>query len=302
MTKGHQKNYTIYFVKINSKKHPYKYQKCKNKRKTNKKIIYMNYKIKVTPENREAIKDIAARNGMNEIGFNFESPNPMYHIEEGCFTCYPMPPKDTRNYQELTFDQFKAMFDKQETELEKWLRETKAKNLNLRELKIHVAKEETTPEKLYEEIKAKFKAADSHGLAGILYSQWNEPKEEWQPKRGDRVLVWNEKEEDAVERMFLSVIKEIENSILVVTNGYEEDFKANKTISISSYEHMKPLPPTKSEKTFKDKVIELAEKRIEHYKICEKESRENSDEHDAIEYKAIYNQFEDFLYKIKELN
>lgn len=292
----------------------------------------MNYKIKVTAENRQAIKEIAERNGMNEIGFNFEGPKQIYHIEKGCFTSFPIPQKNTRNYQELTFEQFKAMFDKQETDIEKWLRETKAKNLDFNSLSNITI---STDNYLYNRIRAKFDLKGGESLAEYLFNQWNEPKphgfceeknskctdnycdengcvarkriltepkEEWQPKRGDRVLVWNEKEEDAVERMFLSVIKEIENSILVVTNGYEEDFKANKTISISSYEHMKPLPPTKSEKTFKDKVIELAEKRIEHYKICEKESRENSDEHDAVEYKAIYNQFEDFLYKIKELN
>lgn len=247
----------------------------------------MNYKIKVTQENREAIEEIAERKGMNEKGFNFESPNPMYHIEEGCFTCYPIPPKDTRNYQEITFEQFKAMFDKQETDLEKWLRETKAKNLSLDELWNEIAGSSA-------KIGRQLKGETLSDKALILYSQWNEPKphgfceeknskctdnycdengcvarkriltepkEEWQPKRGDRVLVFDKHDCD-VEAIFLTKIEGAVNSICTVNILSENEFLNNKPFYLSCYKHMKPLTPAKSEKTFKDKVIEVIEAEI----------------------------------------
>ena len=69
----------------------------------------MNYKIKVTAENREAIKDIAERNGMNEKGFNFLINKEFYIIENNIFH---EPKRESAN-EELTFEQFKAMFDKE---------------------------------------------------------------------------------------------------------------------------------------------------------------------------------------------
>jgi hypothetical protein len=68
----------------------------------------MNYKILVTEENRLAIKDIAERNGMDEqreFSFTFG----LYMIiENDKIRNFAKQ----ANFQELTFEQFKEMFDK----------------------------------------------------------------------------------------------------------------------------------------------------------------------------------------------
>ena len=87
----------------------------------------MNYKIKATEENRLAIKDIADRNIMNEkYKWRFESCDLYYFIDKGQFVFYPEESEKSK-YQELTFEQFKEMFDKVEeklntNELNKWLK------------------------------------------------------------------------------------------------------------------------------------------------------------------------------------
>lgn len=85
-----------------------------------------NYKIKVTEENRLAIKDIADRNNMNPTNLNFCSCPQYYYVKEGIFPNLSIE-DDFLSYQEITFDQFKEMFDKVEeklntNELNKWLK------------------------------------------------------------------------------------------------------------------------------------------------------------------------------------
>ena len=290
----------------------------------------MNYKIKVTAENREAIKEIADRNGMNEIGFNFEGPNPIYHIEKGCFTTFPIPPKDPRNYQELTFEQFKAMFDKQEPDLEKWLMETKAKSLSLEELKNYIFYDMSNID--FNELRKKLGLKQGESLAQALLKQWNEPKPhgfceeknskctdnycdengcvarkriltepkaEWHPKRGDRVLVFDE-HDCAVEAIFLTKIEGAVNSICTVNVLSENEFLNNKPFYLSCYKHMKPLPPTEPEKTFKDKVIELIEDRMEDLYEKTLKSKEANDFTMASLYCAYRSEASELLEQIKE--
>jgi hypothetical protein len=83
---------------------------------------------------------------------------------------------------------------------------------------------------------------------------------EWQPKRGDRVLVWDD-DETPVERIFLTEIEGKINPIVVVDGYCEEKFLNNKNFNCSRYHHMKPLP---IEQPKKDKVAEVA------YQYCKK--------------------------------
>jgi hypothetical protein len=82
---------------------------------------------------------------------------------------------------------------------------------------------------------------------------------EWQPKRGDRVLVWDYSYQDPKERIFLSTDGHEDFPILAVRKSKEGKFKDK----IYGYKHMKPLPIEQPKETdFKTKVIELLEKRI----------------------------------------
>jgi len=343
----------------------------------------MNYKIKVTSENREAIKDIANRKGMNPLNLKLEANNIYYYVIENNVFIFS---DAFSNYQELTFEQFKAMFDKenqsyinptqkeipsigsnkefdlkqkitfdkQETDLDKWLRETKDKNLNFNQLW------EVLETSSHENIWKKLEGNTSKEKTEILYNQWNEPKpqgkiigyemikdfpnkrnrkvghiflledneefenfsnypeflkpvfentstepkEEWQPKRSDRVLVWDNCEKDAVERIFLAEIKGIKYPIITVHLGQENFFIENQEFSTNNFKHMKPLPiaPTKPEKTFKEKVIELVEKNKKD--LIEARVAAECSENEEMEKKlkfCILNIIS-LLEKIKELN
>lgn len=87
--------------------------------------------------------------------------------------------------------------------------------------------------------------------------------EEWKPKRGDRVLVWNSNGEIALERIFLTEIEGAYLPIKVVPKDFEEHFLNGREFGNWGYKHMKPLP---KEKTFKEKAIEIVNNRI---KICQ---------------------------------
>jgi len=181
-------------------------------------------------------------------------------------------------------------------ELETWLQETKAKNLSKEDLKEVTSSLDTH---FYLEIKRKL------GVGGTLYehlfNQWQK-ETEFSPKRGEEVIVWNDNEEVLTKTIYLQNIEGAEYPILVVSTWDIEKFLEGRKFGFNCFKNMKPLPtelPTETD--FKSKVIELIEKRIERYKECEKGSLEMSDEHDAIEYKAIANQFKDFLNQIKQL-
>jgi hypothetical protein len=81
-----------------------------------------NYKIKLTADNREAIKEIAERKGMNKRGYSFSGKHidGYYTIDVGQFSSYYMPKNTiyiTPHYTEITFNQFKEIFDKENVSL-----------------------------------------------------------------------------------------------------------------------------------------------------------------------------------------
>lgn len=142
-------------------------------------------------------------------------------------------------------------------ELETWLSETKAKNLSSVELRQYILTLET---EFYNKLRKELKVVGT--LYEHLFNQWQKEKE-FSPKRGDRVLVWND-EEKPEERIFIAEIKGCVNPILVVHPEYENEFKNKEWFKITEFEHMKPLPTEHPAETdFKSKVIELVEKRID---------------------------------------
>lgn len=81
---------------------------------------------------------------------------------------------------------------------------------------------------------------------------------EWKPKRGDRVLVWDDSEDLARDFIFLEYIKGSNYPYIVVSKSNEENFIKNIDFGTSVFKHMKPLPIEQPKETdFKSKVIEL---------------------------------------------
>jgi hypothetical protein len=131
----------------------------------------------------------------------------------------------------------------QETELDKWLKETKAKNLSLEELRDETCFLDT---KFYNQVRKELKVVGT--LYQHLFNLWNNPEEspkvetEWQPKRGDRVLVWDDSEKNASELIFVTKIEGHNTPIVVVTPMCEKNFLEGKGFDTIEYQHMKPLP------------------------------------------------------------
>ena len=149
----------------------------------------MNYKIRITAENQAIVKRIADDNGMNPSKWDFNNFDRYYIISDNKF----IDIGNDKTHSELTTEQFIELFDKKETELEKWLKETKAKNLSLEELGDAIL------DICFTSIWDKLEGKHHKNKAQILFNQWNNPAEEspkveteWQPKRGDRVLVWDD--------------------------------------------------------------------------------------------------------------
>jgi hypothetical protein len=182
---------------------------------------------------------------MNTIKFEFNSPNPIYHIKNSKFTFYPQDPENTNDYTELTTEQFIELFGKKETELDKWLKEIKAKNLSLEKLIGFIEYVPTCP---HNEVWRKLKGETNEDKAQILFNQWNNPTEEspkveteWQPKRGDRVLVWDNSEEP-LNAIYLETVIGCTQPFLVVDDESEESFLKGNEFDFVTYKHMKPLP------------------------------------------------------------
>ena len=180
-------------------------------------------------------------------------------------------------------------------ELETWLKETKAKNLSRWELQNEI---DLIMNKGF---LMQLKGSNNYTKASILFNQWQK-EAEFSPKRGDRVLVWNTKEEEAVKRIFLTKLDEIKNPIVVVTNGYETDFEKNNTIGITSYEHMKPLPIEQPKETdFKSQVIELIEDRMRINNKKADACYDGKDAYAALNFEICNSELEDILEKVKKL-
>ncbi len=227
----------------------------------------MNYKIKATEENRLAIKDIADRNIMNEkYKWRFESCDLYYFIDKGQFVFYPEESEKSK-YQELTFDQFKEMFDKVEktnkmSELENWLKATKEKNLSLDELASEIS---LLPTEQYNKLKWQSNC-NPEGKASILFNQFQKEKE-FSPKRGDRVLVWGDNKERSYNRIFVAEVKGAIFPYVTVHEKNEIDFTDNLPFTTEYWSHMKPLP---TEQPTKNKVEQAA------YQDCKKSGFNNT--------------------------
>jgi hypothetical protein len=125
---------------------------------------------------------------------------------------------------------------------------------------------------------------------------------EWQPKRGDRVLVWDDEESKARERIFLVELKGAEFPIVTVTIDTIDKFKNGHPFNITSYQHMKPLPIEQPKETdFKSKVIELIENEIKNAKEKEDRNSQKKEYYFAELYKNEINTSKFLLEKIKQL-
>jgi hypothetical protein len=184
----------------------------------------------------------------------------------------------------------------QETEIDKWLKETKAKNLSLEELEDIVSSQDTCPPSVWRKLDGR-----DEDKAQILFNQWNEPTE-WQPKRGDRVLVWDDDEKLTEERIFLAEIKGSILPIVTVTFDYENDFKKENEFETTEWKNMKPLQDEQPKETdFKTKVIELVEKRIEESIEKMKASSNDNSFQDALAWKIANQECGQLLNQIKQL-
>lgn len=209
-------------------------------------------------------------------------------------------------------------------ELEKWLEETKAKNLSQWELQKEI---EIIMDKGF---LMQLQGSNSYTKASILHNKWanekanspikqdiykpliddrgtppkgddyNKNKEkEFSPKRGDRVLVFDGNEYD-IEAIFLTKIEGAENPICTVDILTENEFLNNKPFYITCYKHMKPLLTEPKETDFKSQVIELIEKTIREYGEAKEVAVSECDYGDAAKYILIKETFEVFLKVVKE--
>ena len=190
----------------------------------------MNYKILITAENQAIVKRIADENGMNEANLDFTYLGSHYIIENGVFPerCLGS------NCQELTLEEFKEKYMKQESELHKWLRETKAMNFTLDALQNYL-RQNTCPRHTWDLLEG----YDSSIKGKILFNQWNPP---FNPKRGDKVMVWDGYEGEAQERIFLTTIEGSLYPIITVHGSDNDRFNNGEQFAFGNFKHMKPMP------------------------------------------------------------
>ncbi len=65
---------------------------------------------------------------------------------------------------------------------------------------------------------------------------------EFNPKRGDEVLVWNTLEAGAISEIFLTEIKGSRNSYMCVSRSSVQNFKNDKLFEITAWKYIKPIP------------------------------------------------------------
>jgi hypothetical protein len=266
----------------------------------------MNYKIRITEDNQAIVKRIADENGMNPNDFKFDTEVYLYEIQNNKFV-YVGTIQKGEGETILTTDQFIELFDKketemdrianvlarvnkptQETELDKWLRETKAKNLSLEELKNYMFSTKTNID--FVELRNSLGLKYGESLSQALLNQWNNTEEspkvetephickycqaettqddetcyakptEWQPKRGDRVLVFDYENVEPLNAIYLETVIGCTQPFLVVDAESEESFLKGNEFDFVTYKHMKPLP---IEQPKEDKVVEAAKRLCE---------------------------------------
>jgi hypothetical protein len=257
----------------------------------------MNYKIRITADNQAIVKRIADENGMNPNMFDFMLTKKIYIIKENKFYVGNVGYNENifLDYPELTTEQFIELFDKKETELDKWLKKTKAKNLSLEELRDETNFLDT---KFYNQIRRELKVVGT--LYQHLFNLWNN-QTEWQPKRGDRVLVSNLNDNE-VELIFVTKIEGSHYPYVVVNPLSEDDFYNNLQFNTSCYKHMKPLPIEQPKETdFKTKVIELIEKENQKALVHYDESINSRNYLDAHAYGFKSSIYKELIEKIKQL-
>lgn len=66
-------------------------------------------------------------------------------------------------------------------------------------------------------------------------------KQTFKPKRGDRVLVWDDEEENAIERIFITKIENAKFPYICVSKNSEEVFINGGIFSICEWINMKPI-------------------------------------------------------------
>ena len=87
---------------------------------------------------------------------------------------------------------------------------------------------------------------------------WEEP---FTPKRGDEVLVWDEKEKDASPKIFLTEIEGAKYPFVTVFGHDEKKFKNGKKFNIGLWKNMKPHNPA-TEMTA-EVVIKLVKEKLD---------------------------------------
>lgn len=251
----------------------------------------MNYKIKVTKENQAIVKRIANENGMNPHAYKFSLFECSYIIENGIINVT----YSHSNYPELTTEQFIEMFDKKL--VTEWLAEIKAKNLSLIQLADYLMSSDC-PTSVWNELDG----CTSIEKAQILLNKWN-AKPEWKPIRGERVLVWDFDENNAIERIFLVEIEGAAVPIRVVADNDEDKFLNKQFFHTIGYSYMKQLPKVEPivELDFKAKVIELFEKRIAICKESVEEYKNENRFYAAEVWKNCKNENAEMLKQINQL-
>lgn len=82
------------------------------------------------------------------------------------------------------------------------------------------------------------------------------------PQRGERVLVWDDNENQAYEIIFLTEIEGAIYPIQVVHPDYEEEFLNGVPFGIVAYKHMKPLNDKLSDVIYKLSEIKRKHKEL----------------------------------------
>ena len=131
---------------------------------------------------------------------------------------------------------------------------------------------------------------------------FDKKQSEWKPKRGERVLVWDEND-DPVERFFIDKIDNCLDGIIIVQLEYEKTFLNGNEFRCATYEHMKQLPIQEAivEIDFKTKVVELIEVLIIGSKFKMEAALKAESYHDVLAWKIANQERKELLNKIKEL-
>jgi hypothetical protein len=89
---------------------------------------------------------------------------------------------------------------------------------------------------------------------------------EWQPKRGERVLVFDYENSEPLNAIYLETVIGCTQPFLVVDPESEEDFLKGNKFDFITYKHMKPLPIEQPKETdFKSKDLMYSEQDMIEY-------------------------------------